>query len=182
MYDIRLSKEADRALRRMPRNMAAKIIEKIKVVSADPYTPNNNVKALTGRPGYRLRVGDWRVIYDLNDQLTILAVLSSIAGVARFSRPEQLSSYWGVCSSVYQSGATLRLGSLTRRGNVHVRWLLSQALQHLHRKDARARKRYLKLKRKKPRGVARAAQVRWLTQIIWHLLKKDEPYRIKAAA
>jgi mRNA interferase RelE/StbE len=32
------------------------------------------VKALTGRPGYRLRVGDWRVIYDLNDQLTILAV------------------------------------------------------------------------------------------------------------
>jgi transposase len=114
--------------------------------------------------------------------LTILAVLSSIAGVARFSRPEQLSSYWGVCSSVYQSGATLRLGSLTRRGNVHVRWLLSQALQHLHRKDARARKRYLKLKRKKPRGVARAAQVRWLTQIIWHLLKKDEPYRIKVAA
>jgi transposase len=115
-------------------------------------------------------------------QLTILAALSSIAGVARFSRPEQLSSYWGVCSSVYQSGATLRLGSLTRRGNVHVRWLLSQALQHLHRKDARARKRYLKLKRKKPRGVARAAQVRWLTQIIWHLLKKDEPYRIKVAA
>ena len=114
--------------------------------------------------------------------LAILAVLSSIAGVERFARPEQLSSYWGVCSSVYQSGATLRLGSLTRRGNVHVRWLLSQALQHLHRKDARARKRYLKLRRKKPSGVARAAQVRWLTQIIWHLLMKNEPYRIKPAA
>jgi mRNA interferase RelE/StbE len=74
MYDIRLSKEADRALRRMPRSTAAKIIEKIKVVSADPYAPNNNVKALIGRMGYRLRVGDWRVIYDLNDELTILAV------------------------------------------------------------------------------------------------------------
>lgn len=113
--------------------------------------------------------------------LGILALLSSIAGIGRFSRPEQLSSYFGVCGSVYQSGETLRLGSLTRRGNVHVRWLLSQALQHLHKKDARARKRYTKLKRKKPRGVARSAQVRWLTQIIWHLLTKNQPYRCQAA-
>lgn len=113
--------------------------------------------------------------------LGILALLSSIAGIGRFSRPEQLSSYFGVCGSVYQSGQTLRLGSLTRRGNVHVRWLLSQTLQHLHKKDTRARKRYTKLKRKKPRGVARAAQVRWLTQIIWHLLSKNQPYRCMAA-
>ena len=74
MYDIRLSKEADKALRRMPRSTAAKIIEKIKVVSADPYALNNNVKAPIGRPGYRLRVGDWRVTHDPNDELTILAV------------------------------------------------------------------------------------------------------------
>ena len=114
--------------------------------------------------------------------LGILAVLSSIAGVGRFKRPEQLSSYFGACGSVRQSGEALRLGSLTRRGNVHVRWLLSQALQHLHRKDPRARKRYLKLKRKKPRGVARAAQVRWLTEIIWWMLMKNESYRIRKAA
>jgi len=115
-------------------------------------------------------------------ELGVLALLSSIAGIARFERPEQLASYFGTCGSVHQSGQRLYLGSITRRGNVHVRWLLSQALQHLHRKDARARKRYLKLKRKKPRGVARAAQVRWLTQIIWHLLTKNQPYRSERAA
>lgn len=115
-------------------------------------------------------------------RLGILAVLSSIAGVARFKRPEQLSSYFGTCGAVFQSGDRLVLGRLTRRGNVHVRWLLSQALQHLHRKDPRARKRYLKLKRKKPRGVARGAQVRWLTEIIWWMLTKNESYRIKKAA
>lgn len=113
--------------------------------------------------------------------LGILAILSSIAGIERFSRPEQLSSYFGVCGSVHQSGQTLRLGHITRRGNVHVRWLLSQALQHLHKKDGRAKKRYTKLKRKKPRGVARSAQVRWLTQIIWFMLKNNETYRCKAA-
>ena len=114
--------------------------------------------------------------------LGILAVLSCIAGIGRFKRPEHLASYFGTCGSVRQSGSTLVLGSLTRRGNVHVRWLLSQALQHLHRKDARARKRYLKLKRKKPRGVARGAQVRWLTEIIWRLLAEKQHYRIKSAA
>jgi len=114
--------------------------------------------------------------------LGILAVLSCIAGIGRFKRPEQLSSYFGTCGAVFQSGSRLVLGHLTRRGNVHVRWLLSQALQHLHRKDPRARKRYLKLKRKKPRGVARAAQVRWLTQIIWRLLAEKQHYRIKSAA
>lgn len=115
-------------------------------------------------------------------RLGILAILSSIADIQRFRRSEQLSSYFGTCGSVHQSGNTLILGALTRRGNVHVRWLLSQALQHLHRKDARARKRYQKLKRRKPRGVARAAQVRWLTKIIWQLLTKNEHYRIQPAA
>jgi len=114
--------------------------------------------------------------------LGILAVLSCIAGIGRFERPAQLSSYFGACGAVFQSGNRLVLGHLTRRGNVHVRWLLSQALQHLHRKDAKARKRYLKLKRKKPRGVARAAQVRWLTEIIWRLLSKNELYQTRTAA
>jgi transposase len=114
--------------------------------------------------------------------LGILALLSSIAGVERFETPQKLSSYFGACGSVFQSGNTLILGGLTKRGNVHVRWLLSQALQHLHRKDPKARKRYFKLKRKKPRGVARGAQVRWLTQIIWRMLTKNEHFRIRTAA
>lgn len=113
--------------------------------------------------------------------LGILAVLSSIAGIGRFERPDKLASYFGVCGSVRQSGQALFLGALTKRGNVHVRWLLSQALQHLHKKDPRAKKRYEKLRRKKPRGVARAAQVRWLTNILWYVLTRNEAYRCKAA-
>jgi len=114
--------------------------------------------------------------------LGVLAVLSCVAGIGRFERPEQLSSYFGTCGSVFQSGETLRLGALTKRGNVHVRWLLSQALQHLHRKDGRARKRYMKLRRKKSTGVARGAQVRWLSEIIWWMLKKNEQFRANKAA
>ena len=39
----------------------------------DPASQGNNVKALKGREGIRLRVGDWRVIMD--DRGTVLAVL-----------------------------------------------------------------------------------------------------------
>lgn len=33
-----------------------------------------DVKRLTGRAGFRLRVGDWRVIYELDDKVRVLAV------------------------------------------------------------------------------------------------------------
>ena len=60
----------------MPRNVAAIIQKKISALAVDPYAPNNNVAKLQGRPGYRLRVGDWRVIYGLEPQkLLVLAVL-----------------------------------------------------------------------------------------------------------
>lgn len=74
MYDVEYSREAARTLRRMPRNTAELIRSKVASLATEPHAANNNVKALVGRPGYRLRVGDWRVIYDVNDGLRILAV------------------------------------------------------------------------------------------------------------
>ena len=110
--------------------------------------------------------------------LTTLAVVSSVDDVSRFDRPGQLSSYFGVCGSIRQSGQVRWMGAMTKRGNVHVRWLLSQSLQHLHRKDPKAAKRYRRLKRGKPVGVCRGAQMRWLTTIIWRLLINEEMYRV----
>ena len=74
MYATAYTKDALKALNGLPRNTARLIQAKIDGLALDPHAPNNNVKALRGRPGYRLRVGDWRVIYDLNDTLRILSV------------------------------------------------------------------------------------------------------------
>jgi mRNA interferase RelE/StbE len=73
MKSISYSKAAIRALRRMPRNVAELIRFKIEAYADDPASQVNNVKALKGREGIRLRVGDWRVIMD--DQGNVLAVL-----------------------------------------------------------------------------------------------------------
>ena len=61
MFRIEYSREAIKALMRMPRNTADRIKAKIDGLAVDPYAPNNNVKRLQGSDDYRLRVGDWRV-------------------------------------------------------------------------------------------------------------------------
>jgi mRNA interferase RelE/StbE len=75
MYQVLFSKEAQRSLLSLPRPLAAKIREKLTVVAKDPYAYHNNVTKLQNRPGYRLRVGDWRVIYEIRGaELVILVV------------------------------------------------------------------------------------------------------------
>ena len=73
MRELKYTKSAIRALRKMPANTAALIIVKIEAYAKDPETANNNVKTLRGRQGFRLRVGSWRVIMD--DDGNVLAVL-----------------------------------------------------------------------------------------------------------
>ena len=75
MYEVVFTKQALRSLRRIPRNIVMLIREKLEQLAEDPYAPNNNVTKLVGRPGYRLRVGDWRVIYELQDGQLILLVI-----------------------------------------------------------------------------------------------------------
>lgn len=75
MYEILFTKQADRALRKMSRNTARLIREKLDQLAQDPYARNPNVTKLQGRPGYRLRVGDWRVIYELEDDRLVIMVL-----------------------------------------------------------------------------------------------------------
>ena len=62
MKEIRYRPAAARSLLRMPSKMALRIKGKIDLYAGDPAAQANNVKALSGQDGIRLRVGDWRVI------------------------------------------------------------------------------------------------------------------------
>ncbi len=75
MYKLAYAKQAVRALRKMPANTAASIREKLKGIADNPLGKHNNAKKLQGRSAYRLRVGDWRVIYEINnEELQILVI------------------------------------------------------------------------------------------------------------
>lgn len=75
MYKITFSKDADKALRRMSRNVAQNIANKIKELAGNPYEMRN-VRKLSDHPGYRLRVGDWRVVYTINDNELLVHVIN----------------------------------------------------------------------------------------------------------
>lgn len=58
----------------MPANTARLIRSNIDRYAVDPSSLANNVKALKGEPGIsRLRVGDWRVLFD--DDGSVIAVI-----------------------------------------------------------------------------------------------------------
>lgn len=75
MWSVAYTADAIRTLKRMDRTVARRLRSKILALARDPKAPNNNVKKLTGIAGYRLRVGDWRVIYTLEHEvLTVIVV------------------------------------------------------------------------------------------------------------
>jgi mRNA interferase RelE/StbE len=75
MYRVVPTKQFDKRLSKLPLVWQKRILSKIREVAVDPYAPNNNLTKLQGRNGYRLRVGDWRIIYELHDERLVMLVL-----------------------------------------------------------------------------------------------------------
>jgi len=67
MKSVSYSKAAIRTLRRLPANVSRLIIGKVEQYAKDPASLAAQIKRLQGRQGHRLRVGNWRVIFDEND-------------------------------------------------------------------------------------------------------------------
>lgn len=66
VYEIAYSKKALNDLKRIPANERRRIRGKIADYARDPASLAQHVKKLKGREGFRLRVGNWRVIFGVN--------------------------------------------------------------------------------------------------------------------
>jgi mRNA interferase RelE/StbE len=75
-YAFRWRERAAGQLRAIPEPAALTILRALTPLGDDPRRPDANVKKLDGyEDRYRLRVGDYRVIYEIMDeQLVILVV------------------------------------------------------------------------------------------------------------
>ena len=72
-YTVRWSPGAQRELDALPNDIAERVLRAIARLAQNPQAAPN-VKALRGG-GFRLRVGDWRVIYGLREaELAVLVI------------------------------------------------------------------------------------------------------------
>lgn len=72
MKQLLYSKQAHRALMKMPANDAERIEGKLKQLAEKPEELSGNIKRLANSRAYRLKVGNYRVLYD--DDGTVLSI------------------------------------------------------------------------------------------------------------
>ena len=70
-YRIELRPAAVRALRGIAHADRGRIQAAIALLAQDPRPPG--ARALQGRPGYRVRVGDYRIIYTVQDDVLLVS-------------------------------------------------------------------------------------------------------------
>jgi len=73
-YRIELRPAAARALRKLDPVVRPRIQGAIGLLADDPRPPAS--RPLRGRPGYRVRVGDYRIIYTVADDVLLIAVVT----------------------------------------------------------------------------------------------------------
>lgn len=75
-YAFRWEELAIRQLRGIPQQTALTILRELTPLGEDPRRPDANIKKLAGLDGlYRLRVGHYRVVYEIRDAELIIWVV-----------------------------------------------------------------------------------------------------------
>jgi len=72
-YTVQLERAAQKQLAKIPHPFLEAIDEKILALENDPRPPG--CKKLKGKDGWRIRIGDYRVIYTINDGMLLVLVI-----------------------------------------------------------------------------------------------------------
>ena len=72
-YSIILKPSVEKDLRALPASMIARLIRKIEALKNNPY-PHQSIKLVSAERLYRLRVGDYRVVYAVDDKANQIIV------------------------------------------------------------------------------------------------------------
>ena len=106
-------------------------------------------------------------------------IASEIGEIERFPTAKRLVSYTGLCPRVKQSGGTDLRGPLSKHGPRYLRWALVDAAATASRHPLYA-ERYQQIKKRtgRQRGskVAQIDLARRLTEAIWHMLTRQQPF------
>jgi mRNA interferase RelE/StbE len=72
-YEVRLTRQAAKQLASLERSMQLRIAGVIELLSTNPFPPK--AQRLRGREAWRVRVGDYRLIYTVNQGELVIVVI-----------------------------------------------------------------------------------------------------------
>ena len=72
-YEIQIRRKAQKLLAKIPEPFQGNIIEAITSLAQNPHPVNS--KKLTGRPAWRIRIGNYRAIYEIENKLLTILIL-----------------------------------------------------------------------------------------------------------
>ena len=74
VYKIDISRPAQKQLDKLPDDIAERLIEAIYDLADNPRP--TGCKKLKGRNGYRIREGNYRIIYDIVDDILLINIIA----------------------------------------------------------------------------------------------------------
>ena len=73
-FQVILPKSVQKELNRLPDEIATRILARLSALEATPRPAD--VKKLKGRDAWRIRVSDYRVIYEIHDRVSQIIVIT----------------------------------------------------------------------------------------------------------
>lgn len=73
-YTLIIKPQARKKLQSLSRPERFRLAEKIGLLGENPDNAELDIKKLEGEPYYRMRVGNWRIIFDRQDEVKIIAI------------------------------------------------------------------------------------------------------------
>ena len=75
MLAVTYKKDAAKALMRMPAQARQRMVAELRAIAVDPRNYRGDWKPLAGSPFWRLRVGSYRAVCDIQGDTLVLLVL-----------------------------------------------------------------------------------------------------------
>ena len=86
VYTVLVKKDPERIMRKLPADLRRRIQQAINALADDPR--HAGVVAIKGLSStYRVRVGDWRIIYQVQDNVLIVLVLEVTPRGGAYRKP-----------------------------------------------------------------------------------------------
>ena len=73
IYQLAILRRAVKEMARLPEKDMLRVEDDVEALASNPLP--HGARKLTGRDGYRIRSGDYRIVYEINDRLRSVTVL-----------------------------------------------------------------------------------------------------------